>query len=134
MPTISETGRGQSKGKSAGIESAGDKPSQTFSRALLQSLREAGLQDPVESLDDPRLGKAADQLNGTFVMSLRGHDRVHVWSSSDCHQILTIGLQETRVESAAGTVVETLSRMQGGADEKTVCTRRLPEGEFPDLE
>lgn len=133
MMMIGETGRSESKGRSGGVESAAETVPQTVSREILQGLREAGLQDPVESLDDRRLGKAAEGLNGSFAMSLRGHDRVHVWSSNGCHQILTIGLHETRVESAAGTTVETLRR-QGTTDEKTVATRPLPEGDFPTLE
>lgn len=132
MMAIGEAGRSESKGRSGGVESGADTPPQTFSQHVLQGLREAGLSAPVESLDDPRLGKSAEKLNEIFRMSLKGHDRVYVWSACGCHQILTIGLHETKVESAAGDTVETLRRAQGG-DEKTVTTRAVPEGEFPDL-
>jgi hypothetical protein len=131
--TISETGRGESKGRSGGVEEISEKPLQLVSHEVLQGLREAGLPDPVESLEDPRLGKSPDRLNESYAMSLKGHDRVYVWSSNGCHQILTIGLHETKVESAAGTTVETLRRGQGNADEKTMATRPLPEGNFPTL-
>lgn len=128
--TLSEAGRSESRGRSGGVESAGDKIPAAVSQEVLQGLREAGLVEPVESLDDPRLGKAADRLSDLFVMSLRGHERVHVWNGDGCHQILTIGLHETRVESAAGPTVETLRRLSG-VDEKTVASRDLPEGGFP---
>lgn len=139
MLTIGQTGRSESKGRSAALDEAGDGKPQTVSREVLQGLREAGLDEPVASLDDPRLGKAADALSATYTLSLRGHDRVHVWSSNGCHQVLTIGLHETRVESAAGTTVETLRRQSGGGaggrgDEKTVVFRPLPTAEFPTLE
>jgi hypothetical protein len=130
MLNIGETQRGESRGRSGGVGDVADKQPQVVSREVLQKLREAGLTEPVESLDDPRLGKAADRLNDAFVMSLKGHDRVYVWSGDGCHQILTIGLHETRVESAAGTTVETLRR-QGTTDEKTVASRLLPDREFP---
>lgn len=132
MMAIGEAGRSESKGRSAAVESAAEQPSQLFSQELLHQLREAGLGSPVESLDDPRLGKAADRLTEAFTMSLKGHDRVYVWSACGCHQILTIGLHETKVESAAGTTVESLRRVQG-SDEKTVSTRPLPDGSFPTL-
>lgn len=133
MMTIGETTRGESKGRSGAVESGGEAVAQSVSQEVLKGLREAGLSDPVESLDDPRLGKAAEKLAALFSMSLKGHDRVHVWSGQGCHQILTVGLHETRVESAAGPTVETLRRV-GNSDEKTVATRPVPEGEFPDLE
>lgn len=131
--TIGETGRSESKGRSGGVESAGQSDPPAVSQEVLQGLREAGLTDPLESLDDPRLGKAADRLNDSFSMSLKGHDRVHVWSGSGCHQILTVGMHETKVESAAGTIVETLRRV-GNSDEKMVTTRSVPDGEFPAVE
>lgn len=133
MMSIGETTRSESKGRSGGVESGTESLPQTVSQEVLKGLREAGLSDPVESLDDPRLGKAAERLNDSFSMSLKGHDRVYVWSGQGCHQILTIGLHETKIESAAGTIVETLRRV-GNSDEKTIASRPLPEGEFPPLE
>ena len=133
MLILGETGRSESKGRSGGVESAGEKPIQVVSPEVLQGLREAGLPDPVETLDDPRLGKSPDGLNESFAMSLKGHDRVYVWSSNGCHQILTIGMHETKVESAAGSTVETLRRTANG-DEKSVSRRAAPEGSFPQLD
>ncbi len=132
LMTLGEAGRSESRGRSGGVEEAGERIPQAVSAEVLAGLREAGLVEPVESLDDPRLGKAADKLNETFVMSLRGHDRVYVWNGEGCHQILTVGMHETKVESAAGPTVETLRRFQG-TDEKTVTSREA-SGEFPDLE
>lgn len=135
MLQIGETGRSESKGRSGAVDEQGPKVPQMVSQEVLRGLREAGLDNPVGSLDDPRLGKAADALNGTFSMSLRGHERVHMWSASGCHQILVIGLHETRVESAVGTTVETLRRVSGGGgDEKTVAQRARPDEDFSNLE
>jgi hypothetical protein len=129
MLVLGEASRGESKGRSGGVESAGEKVLQVVSQEVLQGLREAGLPDPVQTLDDPRLGKSPDGLKDSFSMSLRGHERVYVWSSNGCHQILTIGLNETKVESAAGPTVETLRRT-GNGDEKSVAQRTAPEGSF----
>lgn len=131
LMALGETGRSESKGRSGKVESGAEKVPQAVSAEVLQGLREAGLVEPVESLDDPRLGKAADRLGEMFVMSLRGHDRVYVWNGDGCHQILTVGMHETRVESASGTTVETLRRFQG-SDEKTVASREAPDTNFPE--
>jgi hypothetical protein len=132
MLVLGETGRSESQRRSAGVESGAEKMVPVVSAQLLRELRDAGLSDPVESLDDPRLAKSPEGLKESFTMSLRGHDRVYVWNGAGCHQILTIGLNETRVESAAGGTVETLRR-QGTSDDKTVASRAVPEGRFPDL-
>ncbi len=126
MMMIGETQRSESKGRSGGVESASETTNHSVSQNVLDALRQAGLPQPVESLDDPRLGKAAEKLLENFTMSLRGSDRVYVWQGEESHQFLTIGMHETKVESAAGTTVETLRRV-GDADEKTVSTRPLPE-------
>ncbi len=127
MMMIGETTRSESKGKSGGVESASDAAGQKVSQNLLDALRQAGLENPVESLDDPRLGKAAEKLTQEFTLSLRGSDRVYLWQNVDTHQILTVGMHETKVESAADTTVETLRRV-GDLDEKIVSTRPTPEG------
>lgn len=98
----------------------------TVSQELLQKLREAGLENPVESLDDPRLGKACEALNPVFFLSLQDNKRVHFWSNKDCHQRITIGLYESRLESAADSLVETLIRT-GEIDEKSISSRVPPE-------
>lgn len=98
----------------------------TISQELLQRLREAGLENPVESLDDPRLGKACEGLNPEFILSLQDNKRVHFWSNKDCHQRITIGLYESRLESAADSLVETLIRT-GEIDEKSISSRVPPE-------
>lgn len=123
--TIGETPRSESKGRSASVDELDKADSPTLSPELLNQLKIAGLENPVSTLEDPRLTKSADRLNEDFVLSLRNSDRVYVWSQSGCHQILTIGLHETRVESAAGTTVETLIR-QGKTDQKQVRSRPAP--------
>lgn len=130
---VGETGQGRSNKKSAAATSSQPAAPAQFSQPLLAALREAGLPDPVESLDDPRLGKAAERLSESYTMSLKGYDRVYVWNRGQAHQILTIGLHETKVESAAGDLVETLRRV-GQSDEKTVAVRPLPENGFPSPE
>ena len=126
MMMIGETQQSESKGRSGSVESASDGTNPSVSRHLLDALRQAGLDQPVESLDDPRLGKAAEKLLQSFTMSLRGSDRVYVWQGEETHQFLTIGMHETKVESAAGTTVETLRRV-GETDDKTTTNRSLPE-------
>lgn len=123
----------KSKKRSASVEPNGDKVAPTVSAPILQDLRQAGLSDPVESLDDPRLTRMPERLQTHFTLSLKGHDRVHTWKGDHCHQILRIGLHETEVESASGSTVETLKRI-GQVDEKTISSKTEPvELSFPDL-
>lgn len=123
---IGETPRSESKGRSGKVSGVEKPEAPTLSPELLNQLKAAGLEDPVVTLDDPRLTKAADRLNQDYTLSLRDSDRVYVWSKSGCHQILTIGLHDTRVESAAGTTVETLIR-QGKVDQKQIRSRPGPQ-------
>lgn len=127
MMMIGEAGRSESKGKSGGVESASESTSHSVSPNILDALRQAGLESPVESLDDPRLGKSAEKLNEFFTLSLRGSDRVYVWQNEQAHQILTVGMHETKVESAVETTVETLRKV-GDTQEKTVTNRPAPDG------
>ncbi len=126
---VGETQRNEAKERSGGVKKAEKAESPTVSQEVLHRLKEAGLEGPVFSLDDPRLSTTADRLSSEFTLSLSGHDRVYVWSQNGCHQILTIGLRETKVESAAGTTVETLRRV-GSVDEKLTRSRPLPGQQF----
>lgn len=127
MMMIGESARSESKGKSGGVESATETATHAVSPNVLEALRQAGLENPVESLDDPRLGKSAEKLTEFFTLSLRGSDRVYVWQNEKAHQILTIGMHETKVESAVETTVETLRKV-GDTQEKTVTSRPAPDG------
>lgn len=126
---VGETQRNEAKERSGGVEKAEKAESPTVSQEVLHRLQEAGLEEPVTNLDDPRLSSTADRLNTEFTLSLSGNERVYVWSQNACHQILTIGLHETKVESAAGTTVETLRRV-GSTYEKSTRNRPIPGQEF----
>lgn len=130
--TIGDTPRSESKGRSGGVGQSEAAEGPSLSPELLNQLKQAGLKSPVTNLDDPRLTRSPDKLNEEYVLSLNNHDRVYVWSQNDCHQILTIGMNETRVESAAGTTVETLVR-KGKVDQKQVASRAEPEAFEPEL-
>lgn len=127
MLIIGETGRSESKDRSGGVKSGSDASFHTVSPRIVDALRQAGLRTPVETLDDPRLGKSAEKLNEDFRLSLRGSDRVYVWQNGGAHQILTVGMHETKVESAVEETVEILRRV-GESQEKTVTRRELQEG------
>lgn len=128
---IGDTPRSESKGRSGGVGQAEGADGPSLSPEVLNKLKLAGLKSPITNLDDPRLTREPDKLRNDYVLSLTNHDRVYVWSQNDCHQILTIGMNETKVESAAGTVVETLIR-KGKVDQKQVVSRAEPE-EFREL-
>lgn len=126
---VGETPEGHSKKRSAAVEGKVADQVETVSPEIVQGLKKAGLQEPIVTLDDPRIGGAAEGLKKDFVLSLRANERVYVWSQNSCHQILSIGLQESKLESAAGATVETVTR-RGRVDQKQVRTRPHSSEEF----
>lgn len=126
---VGETPEGHSKKRSAAVDGKEQEVVETVSPEILQGLKKAGLAQPIVSLDDPRIGGAAEGLKKDFVLSLRANERVYVWSRNSCHQILSVGLQESKLESAAGVTVETVTR-RGRVDEKKVQTRPPSSEEF----
>lgn len=126
---VGETPEGHSKRRSAAVDGQEKEHLETVSPEIVQGLKKAGLAEPIVTLDDPRIGGAAEGLKKEFVLSLRANERVYVWSQSSCHQILSIGLQESKLESAAGATVETVTR-RGRVDEKKILTRPLSNEEF----
>lgn len=126
---INSTGPAYSKRRSSGVGEGGEERVEALSQEIVQGLRSAGLPNPVITLDDPRLTGASDGLKSDFTFSLSGSERVYVWDRNGCHQVITIGLHATKVESAAGDMVETLTR-KGKLDEKSVSRRSEPEQDF----
>ncbi|MFA5503887.1 MAG: hypothetical protein WC314_15440 [Vulcanimicrobiota bacterium] len=105
---------------------------ESVSPELVNGLKKAGLGEPIVTLDDPRLSGSAERLNRWFVLSLQGHERVYVWSDQACHQILTVGMRETTLESAVGETVETVIR-KGRFDQKRIAQRSAPGRFNPDV-
>lgn len=126
---VGQTPQSHSKRRSAGVGDEVENRVEVVTSEVLQGLKEAGLAKPLVSLDDPRINGPVERLNEHFVMSLQGNKRVHVWNEGGCHQILTIGLHESTLESAVGTNVETVTR-RGRIDRKSVHTRPDPSVEF----
>ncbi len=130
--TLREAPQSEAKSRSRGVEQSREQEDPTFSAQILASLREAGLSSPIASLSDPRLQGQSDRLRDDFVLSLQENGRVYVWSRAQSHQIVSIGLTETKIESAAGSTVEIL-RSSGGRKEKTVRSRTPDSESFPDV-
>ena len=128
---ISQTNESHSQKRSGAICQKSDPVVESVSPELVNALKSAGLGEPLVTLDDPRLEGSAKQLSRWFVLSLQGHERVYVWSDKACHQILTVGLRETTLESAAGETVETVTR-KGRFDQKRVSKRTEPRAFNPD--
>lgn len=126
---VGQSPESHSKRRSGAVEDKQDALVEAVSPEVLQGLRNAGLPEPIVTLDDPRTGSASDRLNEHFVLSLRGNERVYVWSQNHCHQVLSIGLHESQLESAVGTTVETVRR-RGKTDEKTIRSRPEPAQDF----
>ena len=126
---VGESPEGHSKRRSAAVDGSEHEQVETVSPEIVQGLKSAGLTEPIITLDDPRIGGSAEGLKREFVLSLRANERVYVWNQNSCHQILSIGLQESKLESAAGATVETVTR-RGRVDEKKVRTRSLSSEEF----
>lgn len=126
---IGQSPESQSKQRSAGVGQGGTLQVESVSHEILQGLKAAGLSEPIVTLDDPRINGAPEGLRKHFVLSLTGTERVYVWSRDNCHQILTVGLRESHLESAVGSVVETVTR-KGKSDEKKVSSRVVAEDPF----
>lgn len=126
---VGNTGEAYSKRRSGQVESGADERIEAVSHDLVAGLRAAGLENPVITLDDPRLGGGAEGLKADYVFSLSGSERVYVWDQGGCHQKITIGFHSSKIESAVGEVVETLTR-KGKTDEKVVSRRAASEGDF----
>lgn len=126
---IGSTGSTYSKRRSSGVGEDREERVEALSQEIVQGLRAAGLSSPVVTLDDPRLGGASDGLKSDYTFSLSGSERVYVWDRNGCHQIITVGLHATKVESAVNDTVETLIR-KGKIDEKSVSRRALPDEKF----
>jgi hypothetical protein len=130
---IGQTPESHSKQKSGGVGKKSDPIVESVSPEIVNGLKKAGLGEPLVTLDDPRLAGSAAQLRRWFVLSLQGHERVHVWNDKACHQILTVGMRETTLESAVGETVETVTR-KGRIDQKRVSKRMEPPRAFnPDV-
>jgi hypothetical protein len=127
---ISQTPESHSKRRSGGITENDNSLIESVSPELLQGLRAAGLKSPLATLDDPRLASSAEGLKPDFVMSLRSNERVYVWSQNLCHQVVSIGLHESKLESAVGETVEILTR-RGKIDQKVSHKRPAPSADFP---
>ena len=115
----------QSKQRSGAVGSKQESIVEAVSPEIINGLKAAGLGEPIVTLDDPRLAGSAERLNRWFVLSLQGHERVYVWNDKSCHQILTVGMRETTLESAVGETVETVVR-NGRTDQKRVSKRTAP--------
>lgn len=126
---VGQAPENESQRKSGHVKNESENLIESVSMEIVKGLRAAGLSEPIVTLDDPRLGSSADRLNEHFVMSLRDSERVYVWSGNSCHQILSIGMHESQLESAVGTTVEIVKR-RGKIDEKSVHQRHLSESEF----
>lgn len=127
--TVGQSPESHSKKRAAGVSNQEDTYVESVSPELLQGLRKAGLDSPLATLDDPRLKGGCEGLRDDFVLSLRGHDRVYVWSQNQCHQVVSIGMRDSSIESAVGSVVECVTR-RGKVDEKTTRQRIAPPGSF----
>lgn len=123
---VGQSPESHSKKRSSGVVGKDEQHVESVSQEILQGLRQAGLSQPIVTLDDPRVAGNSEELAKSFVLSLRSNERVYVWSQNHCHQVLTVGLHDLKLESAVGTTVETLSR-RGKVDEKTVRKRPAPE-------
>ena len=121
----------QSKQRSGAVGGKQEATVEAVSPEIVNGLKNAGLGEPIVTLDDPRLGGSAERLNRWFVLSLQGHERVYVWNDKACHQILTVGMRETTLESAVGDTVETVTRI-GRSDQKRVTKRTAPAEFNPD--
>lgn len=126
---VNQSAEGHSQRRTSGVESKLDPVVESISPEILKGLKAAGLSDPIVTLDDPRVSGASDRLQKNFVLSLRSNERVYVWSQNRCHQILSIGLHQSSLESAVGQTIETVRR-KGKLDEKTIGTRANPSADF----
>ena len=126
---VGQSPESHSKRQPGGINSESDPVVESVSADILKGLKRAGLRKPLVTLDDPRLSGSSEGLKPDFVLSLRGNDRVYVWSQNLSHQIVSIGLHESRLESATGGTVETVVR-RGKIDEKSSYTRVVPTEDF----
>lgn len=126
---IGHTPEAYSKKRSGQVDGSGDERIEAVSQEVVQGLRQAGLANPVVTLDDPRLGGGAEGLKADYVFSLSGSERVYMWDKNNCYQKIAIGLHSSKIESAVGEVVEILTR-KGKTDEKVVSRRDTPEGQF----
>jgi hypothetical protein len=130
---IGRTSESHSKQRSGAVGQKSDPIVESVSPEILSGLKKAGLGEPLVTLDDPRLAGSAERLSRWFVLSLQGHERVYVWNDKACHQILTVGMRETTLESAVGETVETVTR-KGRVDQKRVSKRMEPPRAFkPDV-
>lgn len=127
--TVGHTPESHSKRRSTGVEETGAEQVVAVSQELIQGLRNSGLEQPIITLNDPRLSGNIDALGEQFTLSLQGHERVYVWDQNSCHQVLSVGLHETRLESAVGTTVETLVR-RGKVDKKETRKRTVSNDTF----
>ncbi len=127
--SIGQTPESHSKKRSSTVSGTDETTIESVSPEIVQGLRAAGLKSPLTNLDDPRIAGSAEGLKNDFVLSLRSNERVYVWSQNLCHQILSIGLHESKLESAVGETVETLTR-RGRNDEKALRKRPAPSADF----
>lgn len=126
---IGQTQEAQSKQRSGAVSGKSEAVVEAVSPEIVNGLKKAGLGEPIVTLDDPRLAGSAERLNRWYVLSLQGHERIYVWNDKACHQILTVGMRETTLESAVGDTVETVTR-KGRTDQKRVTKRMEPPGAF----
>lgn len=124
--SIGQTPEAQSKNRPQGVAGEQEQHVESVSPEVLNGLRKAGLSQPIVTLDDPRVSGNSEELSKSFVLSLQSNERVYAWSRNHCHQVLSIGMHEIKLESAAGTTIEILSR-RGKVDQKTVRKRSAPE-------
>ena len=127
--SIAQAPESDSKKRAGGVESNNDPIVESVSPEILQGLKQAGLAKPIINLDDPRLTGSFDALKPDFVLSLRSNDRVYVWSQDSCHQIVSIGLHESKLESAVGSTVETVVR-RSRVDQKSIRSRSSAQQDF----
>ena len=124
--SIGQTPEAQSKNRPQGVAGEQEQHVESVSPEVLNGLRKAGLSQPIVTLDDPRVSGNSEELSKSFVLSLQSNERVYAWSRNHCHQVLSIGMHEIKLESAAGTTIEILSR-RGKVDQKTVRKRSAAE-------